>query len=77
MQTEAEGTVDSFTSIKEGWTVPPFEGKAGTQEWPSPPSTVAKYQWPLLYLLQLSTGEGWRQHSMNPFLVLIFSHADG
>lgn len=56
----------------------PFEGKVCTWKWPSPPPAIgAKYQWPLLYLLQLPAGEGWRQHSANPFPLLIFSHADG
>ena len=56
----------------------PFEGKVCTQKWPSPPPAVdAKYQWPLLYLLQLPAGEGWRQHSTNPFPLLVFSHAEG
>lgn len=56
----------------------PFEGKVCTHKCPSPPpATDAKYWWPLLYLLQLPTGEGWRQYSTNPFPLLIFSHVEG
>lgn len=55
-----------------------FEGKVCTQkQLSSPPAMDAKYQWPVLYLLQLPTGEGWRQHCTNPFPLLIFSHVEG
>jgi len=56
----------------------PSERKVCPQRWPStPPAIDAKYQWLLLYLLQLPAGEGWGQHSTNPFPLLIFSHEDG
>lgn len=55
-----------------------FEGKVCTLKQPNHPLAIdAKYRWPLLYLLQLPAGEGWRQDSANSFPLLILSHIDG
>lgn len=56
----------------------PLEGKVCTQKCPSPPLAIdARHQWPLLYLLQLPAGEGWRQHIANSFPLLILSQIEG